>query len=88
MLVCTCAPAWGGILFASIAAMKEEMVHEFVLMLPLLDDKENKFMNSYYAIGSKWSERNHLGKFVFPNLEKKPFQPWLPSAGTSPSTDP
>jgi hypothetical protein len=41
---------------------------EFLLLLPQLSDKGNNFINKYYAIGHKWTERNSSGKFEWSNL--------------------
>jgi hypothetical protein len=54
----------------------DEFVSEYVLLLPRTDDHGN-YMNSYYAMGSKWTERNQSGKFVLPNVTAEMFNDWL-----------
>jgi hypothetical protein len=41
---------------------------EFALLLPQLSDNGLNFINKYYIIGHKWTERNNMGKFELGNL--------------------
>jgi hypothetical protein len=41
---------------------------EFALLLPKLNDNGLHFLNMYYVIGHKWTERNTIGMFEWSNL--------------------
>lgn len=41
---------------------------EFLLLLPQLSENGNGFLNKYYVIGHKWTERNSSGRFEWSNL--------------------
>ena len=51
---------------------------EFLLLLPQLSVMGNSFINKYYVIGHKWTERNSSGKFEWSNLDLNTvFKDWV-----------
>ena len=46
-------------------------------MLPTLnEDNRQDFMNNYYCVGHKWTERNDEGKFIPTPITKNIFRDW------------
>jgi hypothetical protein len=75
--------------FNNMIEMSKQVV-EYVLLLPQLDtttDKNGSFVNHYYCIGSSWTERNRLGKFVPSTLDPGIFQSWRVEEGGSTGDD-
>jgi hypothetical protein len=62
--------------YYSRLALDESFVSEYVLLLPRLDEKGENFLNSYYAVGSKWTERVQSGKFSVPEIKYNVFREW------------
>jgi hypothetical protein len=56
-----------------------KMAKEFCLLLPQLNDEGTLYINNYYAIGHKWSERQKNGKFELSTLNTAEiFHDWYP----------
>ena len=55
----------------------DEFAAQYVLLLPMMDAKGAEYTNKYYAIGSRWTERQSTGKFTFPELSNDVFRSWL-----------
>ena len=53
---------------------------EFCLLLPQMNNEGTSFINNYYAIGHKWSERQKNGKFELStlNISLELFHDWYP----------
>lgn len=45
-----------------------EFAKEYALLLPYMSDTGDKYINKYYGVGSKWSERNQNGQFEMSQL--------------------
>ena len=61
----------------SIYLIKSNLIKEFVLMLPTLnEDNGQDFMNNYYCVGHTWTERNDEGKFIPTLITKNIFRIW------------
>ena len=87
--MCWCSPinrTTGGKVFTLEKQQQlEDVVEEFVLMLPTLGDdtyRETKqdtwiYQNCYYVIGSKWSERVSGGNFIRSELHESLFGDWI-----------
>ena len=66
------------IMMESLTAVVE-FAKEFCLLLPQLDNEGLSYVNSYYAIGNTWTERQSNGKFELSTLNlKEVFHDWLP----------
>jgi hypothetical protein len=79
--MCYCAPLGMDIEKSnypcSSARELDSFADQYVLFLPLLDEKGTAYQNSYYAIGNKWTERVPSGDFLLSELSKKVFQSWI-----------
>ena len=52
---------------------------EFCLLLPQLNHEGTSYINNYYAIGHKWSERHKNSKFELSTLNTTEiFHFWFP----------
>jgi hypothetical protein len=57
-----------------------DFAKEYALLLPYPVSVGNTFINSYYGIGSNWTERDPSGNFIMSELNiNKTFSDWLPS---------
>lgn len=61
-----------------LPSMKEVMkiAKEYILLLPSLNQDGLSFINLYYSIGSKWSERTPTGFFEPYNITEALFDDW------------
>jgi hypothetical protein len=92
--LCWCAPIKHNAnsekpIFKSRHAL-DETVSEYVLLLPRLasdggryGDKNLRYINSYYAVGSNWTERAQSGEFRSPDLNKDVFNDWIVDASNN-----
>jgi len=62
--------------YYSRRALDESFVSEYVLLIPRLDEKGQIYRNSYYAVGSNWTERVRSGKFSVPEIKYNVFSDW------------
>lgn len=61
---------------------------EFCLLMPMLNDEGITYLNNYYAIGHKWSERQASGKFELSTLNNiEIFHDWYPCENTEDEID-
>jgi hypothetical protein len=61
---------------------------EFCLLLPQLNDDGSSYINNYYAIGHKWSERQKNGKFELSSLNTTEiFHDWYPCTSEETTLD-
>ena len=59
----------------------QDMVEQYLLLLPEWGKDEGDYLNMYYAIGSKWTERtykNGVAAFGRIELPEKLFEDWVP----------
>jgi len=55
----------------------QSFTSQYVLLLPMLNDKGDEYTNLYYTIGNKWTERVAHGGFEMSELPPKAFREWL-----------
>jgi hypothetical protein len=64
--------------FTSLATM-DKVVQQYTLFLPLMDRSE-QYINSYFVVGHKWTERTANGNFLHSPIEEEVFKDWLHQA--------
>lgn len=55
----------------------ELSISQYVLLIPMLDKESEEYVNRYYSIGSRWTERVSSGTFEIPTLTKDIYNDWI-----------
>jgi hypothetical protein len=55
----------------------QAITEQYILLLPVLDNKGTEYVNSYHAISNKWLERTQSGLFKPTAIPEQLFQDWI-----------